>query len=101
MKTPTNPSEKIDNILSRLANDVEWSVNPEKLSGATIHRDREEQAISNAKAAITSHITDVLREVVGEDSKDWPITVGGEYDVIRDRLRKEQRAKAAEMGYKI
>lgn len=58
----TNHNERLDEILNSLANSVEWCVNPETLSGATVDRDREGEAVNEAKQALTSLIKELVAE---------------------------------------
>ena len=63
----TNYNERLDEILNSLANSVEWCVNPETLSGATVYREREADAINQAKQAITSLIKELVAEAKPAD----------------------------------
>lgn len=53
--------EKLEYILRSLANKVEWCVNPEMLSRATVDREKEDEAINEAKKAIISLIKELER----------------------------------------
>lgn len=58
----TNYNERLEDILRSLANKVEWCVSPELLSRATVDREREDEAIAEAKQAITSLIEELVAE---------------------------------------
>ena len=58
--------EKLEYILRYLANKVEWCVNPELLSRATVDRAKEDEAINEAKQAITS----LIKEECTKDTQD-------------------------------
>jgi len=58
-KEQDSGEERLEYILRSLANKVEWCVNPELLSGATVDRAKEDEAIDEAKQAIISLIKEL------------------------------------------
>ena len=58
----TNYNERLKYIINSLANKVEWCVSPELLSRATVDREKEDEAIAEAKQALTSLIKELVAE---------------------------------------
>lgn len=60
MSNSDTPS--IDEILSSFMNEIEWSVNPEMLSRATVDREKEASALEVAKALLQKRELEARRD---------------------------------------
>lgn len=65
-QSESEPIDSPEQILQQLANEVEWCVVPELLSGAAINRKREDNAISDALAALDKYYAEEREKAVVE-----------------------------------
>ena len=86
--------EKLTKILETLANEVEWSVEPDKLSMAYVDREKESKALSEAKQAIIKLIEE---EVIQTDEYREPSLFERGDDDQRKYWQNKLRAKQREL----